>query len=172
MRRSLWLLGAAIVLALPAWLALRDQSATALDLEPEDAPARLRLGRLYLEATEPERAAAEFRRALAADSSCVAASYGLGQVAAERGDREAAVQHYRSALASRPELSQVRYALGMALRDLGRLEEASSQLAEAAAQGGGLGATAWQGCTDPVLASVGDLATMESHSISMRRAKT
>ncbi len=133
--------------------------ADVIRIEPDNAPAYLRRGRLLLELGEslPE-AEASFVAALEADPACAAARYGRGEVARLRSEWPVAVDHYRAALEMAPDSDQIRYALGIALRQSGRIEEARTQLQQITARVTA-GSATWEGCADPVLADIGRLAT-------------
>jgi tetratricopeptide (TPR) repeat protein len=81
----------------------------AIEVQPEDAPALVRLGKVLLSQFSLDKAPPFFYRALAADPTCVAARYGLGEASRLRGQYEAAILHYRKALEEQPSLTQAQY---------------------------------------------------------------
>ena len=131
----------------------------AIELEPANAPALLRLGKTLLARGQDDHPEALFERAFAADPSCAAALYGLGEVARQAGDHETAAVHYSRAVEIAPDVGQMRYALGQSLRQLGRVEEAQQQLAKVDFRRVSLQGDSWEGCADPLLAEIGALTT-------------
>ena len=101
----------------------------ALELEPNDASALIRLGTVRLELGARDAAQDHFEKALALDSSSAAAHDGLGKVAAASGDAASAVASFERALELQPKASSVHHALGLAYRQLGNLDQAKHHLA-------------------------------------------
>lgn len=104
----------------------------ALALHPDDVPALLRAGDLYLQLEQLERAEGVYRTVLEGSQreagQISAARWGLGRIAMSRGDAETAARLFEAALEGQPEGSVVHYYLGLALRSLGDVEGARSEL--------------------------------------------
>ncbi len=98
----------------------------ALELEPNDIPARLRLGEAFLQLGRWEEAQSTFEQALdgGAASSAAAAHYGLGRAASSLGDFPSAVEHFERALELQPDADLIHYPLAQAFRNLGDIERA------------------------------------------------
>src|SRR6185369_1324086 len=102
--------------------------ARALELRPDDVAALVWLGRMYLDAGQPERAEPLFTRARAQAPRAVAAMAGLGQVALARRDYQTAVNQFEEALAVDPGVQSIHSPLAAAYRGLGRLDQAEAHL--------------------------------------------
>jgi tetratricopeptide (TPR) repeat protein len=102
----------------------------ALAIRPDYLPARLRLGLVYLELGQGERATPLLEEAAADPGLRAMALFGLGRAALARKDAAAAVEHLEAALAASPDASRIHYPLAMAYRALGRVEEARSHLGQ------------------------------------------
>ena len=103
----------------------------ALELEPEDLPALLRLGKIQLDQGEIEPARDHFLEALALDPDSAPALHGLGRIAGFDGKDRLAADYFERVLEIAPEAGSARYGLGIALRELGREDEARHLLATA-----------------------------------------
>jgi Tfp pilus assembly protein PilF len=101
----------------------------ALALRPGFLPAQVRLGRVYLELGQPERAVPLLEPAAGDPGLRAAALLGLGRAALAGGNPAAAVAHLEAALTESPDASRVHYPLAMAYRALGKVDEARSHLA-------------------------------------------
>lgn len=101
----------------------------AVELAPQDVPAKIRLADLELDQGHIEAAEGLYLEAQELDPDLAAALYGLGRVAAERRDFEAAIESYSRAVAQQPSASVIQYHLGQAYRQLGRMDEARAHLA-------------------------------------------
>jgi tetratricopeptide (TPR) repeat protein len=77
-----------------------------------------------LEATDPEAAAAAYRRALAGRPDLADAHNNLGRLVHEAGELAAAEGHYRLALCAAPEVALYWFNLGVVLEDQRRAAEA------------------------------------------------
>ncbi len=99
-------------------------------MRPDYAPARVRLGRTYLELGRASEAEPLLQGALDDPGLRGPARFALGRAALTRNDHAAAVRELEAVLAEQPEASRVRYPLAMAYRGLGRVEEARAQLAQ------------------------------------------
>jgi tetratricopeptide (TPR) repeat protein len=120
----------------PYYLALlhKSQGATAkaeaeflrvLQLRPDDVPALIWLGRLYLDQGRVDEAEPLLVRA---PPNLVAVLAGLGRVALARRDYAAAVQHLERALTIDPGAESLHSPLAMAYRGLGALDKAEPHL--------------------------------------------
>jgi tetratricopeptide (TPR) repeat protein len=77
-----------------------------------------------LEAAEPGRAAAAYRRALELEPGHAEAHLNLGRLLHEGGDLDGAEAHYRAALEADPGSARAHFNLGVTLEDRGRESEA------------------------------------------------
>jgi Flp pilus assembly protein TadD len=100
----------------------------ALELRPEDLPARIRLGRIELESGRIAAARAVFEGVLQQAPDSGAALAGLGGVAMAERQFTVAISLFEQALASQRDGSVLHYQLGLAYRGLGDLEKARSHL--------------------------------------------
>ena len=108
----------------------REAYERALDLRPEDIPARLHLAELLLSLGENEAAYRQFQRVLELSPAEAAAHGGLGRAAAALGRHDEAVEHLEDALRLQPEATMVHYQLALAYRGLGDMEAARAHLAK------------------------------------------
>jgi tetratricopeptide (TPR) repeat protein len=108
----------------------REAYQSALDIRPEDIPARLHLAEVQLALGEPEEASREFRRVLEFNPMEAAAHGGLGRAASALGKPEEAVQHLSRALELQPQATILHYQLALAYRRLGDMEAARAHLAQ------------------------------------------
>jgi tetratricopeptide (TPR) repeat protein len=100
----------------------------ALELRPEDIPARLHLAELFLALGDNEAAYRQFSRALELDPAEAAAHAGLGRAAAALDRHEEAVEHLTEALRLQPQATILHYQLALAYRHLGDMEAARAHL--------------------------------------------
>ena len=100
----------------------------AVELAPQDVPAKIRLADLELDRGNTETAHALYDEVRLLDPSLAAAEYGLGRVAAENRDFDKAIEHYSRALAAQPGASVIHYHLGQAYRQLGQIDQARIHL--------------------------------------------
>ncbi len=121
----------------------------ARQLEPDNLPGLLRLGKAYLEHGDPDTARRLFERALELEPGSAPALDGLGRAAAASGDPAAAAGYFERVLKQQPFATSVHHALGLAYRKLGRLAEARTHLE----QGGDSGVQ----IVDPLLVSLLEL---------------
>ncbi len=120
-----------------AYLALNSgQTEKALDLfrearelNPNYRPLDLRMGQLWLDTDQLDKAQAELDKAAAEPGLRAAALYHLGQIDLLRHDYQAAQQHLSEALTINPEATEVHYPLAQAYRQLGKPELARQHLA-------------------------------------------
>lgn len=101
-----------------------DRYGSAIALQSGYGPARIRLGRVALDADRADIAERQFRAVLAEDPADAAALAGLGQITAEQGRHAEALQLYDRALEQQPGADQLHYLRALSLRSLGRTEEA------------------------------------------------
>jgi len=85
----------------------------AVDLQPDDTFALVRLGTLSADAGDDERAEAHYRAALKADADCVAALLPLGELYGRTGNDEAAMRCLQKALQLAPRSALVHGALAV-----------------------------------------------------------
>ena len=100
---------------------------SALRLEPEYLPARLKMGEALLGAGKTEEAGKLYEGILGDYSDTAEAYYGLGRVKAALGDQAAAAELYRQACELFPTYGAAHYGLAVAYRKLGRIQEAEEQ---------------------------------------------
>lgn len=100
----------------------------AVDFQPDDVPARIRLGRVELDRQNLDVAEQSFAAASELDPASAAAQYGLGQVAFQRGDFNAAIDRFERALELQPSATLIHYQLGLAYRELGDLDQALAEM--------------------------------------------
>jgi tetratricopeptide (TPR) repeat protein len=102
---------------------------SALPLQPNDPPARLRLADALVAAGRHDESRAIYDELANRPATAPQAQYGLGQIELARGDKIAGIARFRGAIAGFPEYGAAHYALGLALRDQGQLEDAQKHLA-------------------------------------------
>jgi tetratricopeptide (TPR) repeat protein len=118
----------------------------ALEIRPEDIPARLHLAELLLSLGENEAAYQQFRRVLDLSPAEAAAHGGLGRAAAALDRHEDAVEHLTEALRLQPEATIVHYQLALAYRKLGDMDAARAHLEQRGDRAIGF--------TDPLLGAI------------------
>ena len=101
----------------------------AAGLQPDYAPLQLRMGQLWLDTDQLDKAQAALETAAAEPGLRPAALYYLGQVDLLRRDYQAAVNHLSEALKIDPQASGVHYPLAQAYRHLGKGDLAREHLA-------------------------------------------
>jgi len=101
-----------------------------------DSPYRitlyLRLGRVYSEQGNEEKAADCFKQALQIDPNATEAHRNLALILQRQGDLEEAIKHHHEVLRVDPNDFSTRHNLGVALALQEKFEEAVAQLSEAA----------------------------------------
>ena len=102
----------------------------ALALRPDYGPARVRLGRTYLELGRAGAAEPLLQGVLGDPGLKGPALFALGRATLARNDFAGAAERFEAVLAEHPDASRVRYPLAMAYRGLGRVEDARTQLAQ------------------------------------------
>lgn len=100
---------------------------SALRLDSEYLPARLKMGEALLGAGKTEEAGKIYAVILRDYPGTAEAYYGLGRVKAEMGDQAAAAELYRHACELFPTYGAAHYGLAVAYRKLGRIQEAEEQ---------------------------------------------
>lgn len=106
---------------IPAAIAAFEKT---VQVAPNYAPALIRLA-LLQQKDSPDKAAANYKRALTLNASLAVAHYGLGQIAAAAGHHEEAVQEFQTAIALTPNYESAHAGLAASLEALGRSEEAA-----------------------------------------------
>lgn len=105
-----------------------DYLEAAKRIDPDYPTLYLRLGKVYLDRSELDRAHTALERIAEAPGLVTAANYYLGQIAnLERRHRDA-VAHLEKALAADPQASGVHYPLAQAYRALGQDQQAREHL--------------------------------------------
>jgi tetratricopeptide (TPR) repeat protein len=120
------------------YLALNEgQTETALallqqarELQPDYAPLNLRMGQLWLDIDQLDKAQAALEAAAAEPGLRAAALYYLGQVDLLRRDYQSAADHLSEALKIDPQAGGVHYPLAQAYRHLGKEALAREHLAQ------------------------------------------
>ncbi|MEM9594964.1 MAG: tetratricopeptide repeat protein [Acidobacteriota bacterium] len=95
------------------------------------AAAHVTRGRHAELAGDPQRALAEYRRAVEADPGDPVAHQALGKALAERGEIEDALGHYLEAVRLSPDSAELRHDLGSLYERAGRAEDAAGAYSEA-----------------------------------------
>ncbi len=103
----------------------------ALEVDPGDAPSRIRLAETLFEAGDLGAAREAFAEAAGHAETEAAAMWGLGRIAASEGEAVGAVARFERVLELQPQADTVRHPLGLAYRDLGRTDAARRELAAA-----------------------------------------
>ncbi len=91
----------------------------AAELQPDDPPVAIRLGRVHLALGRHEDARRHYERALQLPGAGAAAHFGLGRVAFETDDPETALRHFQDALQQQPRADSLHYHIAQAHRALG-----------------------------------------------------
>lgn len=100
----------------------------ALERDPEDWTARLRLGRVELDRNDPAAAREQLERVLRERPGSAATLEGLARAAAAQGKLEEAADLYERVVTLQPEAGLAHYGLAQVYRRLGRLEDARRAL--------------------------------------------
>jgi Tfp pilus assembly protein PilF len=96
----------------------------ALELDPQNAEARMVLGAAYLEHAQPKPAQDEFAQLLAHEPNNAEAHVGSGMALADEGNHQAAIEEYKTALKLDPQASDVLYKMGVSQLQLKQYDEA------------------------------------------------
>jgi len=107
-----------------------DAYENAIRIEPNDAQARLALGRLHLDRNDAQNAVVQLRRALELDPALAGAHAALGRAYRMLGDWDSAIASLKKGLDADPSDQDSRYILGQLLLALGREEEGRRELGE------------------------------------------
>ena len=97
-----------------------------LDLAPESAALRHRLGTVMFMTGDSSGAQAEFERAVRASPDYHPAQYSLGVLFQDQGRHAEAIERFTAALRSRPGYTEARLRLAISLRRVNRAKEALS----------------------------------------------
>jgi tetratricopeptide (TPR) repeat protein len=106
-----------------------------LKIDPNDAPAQIFLGRLYLKQGLPEKARPLFERAMSSSEARAAALTGLGKVALAQGNHREAIERFEEALRLAPAATRLRQPLALAYRGVGDEAKAQQNLRQYTAEG-------------------------------------
>jgi len=98
-------------------------------LNPDYRPLDLRMGQLWLDTDQLDKAQATLQKAAGEAGLRAAALYYLGQIDLLRHDYQSAQDHLSEALRINPQASEVHYPLAQAYRQLGKQELAREHLA-------------------------------------------
>ncbi len=102
----------------------------ALAVQPNYAPAQLRLAQVYIEQNRNELAEPLLERTMEIQGLEGASLFGLGQIAYARRDYARAVELLNQALQKRPQASRIHYTLAMSYRALGQIDKAKTHLSQ------------------------------------------
>ena len=102
----------------------------ALEIRPDYAPAKLRLGQVYIELNEHDLADPLLQQTVQTEGLRAATLLGLGRIALSQRDFTKAVELLEQALRIRPHASRIHYPLAMAYRGLGNVNRARTHLAQ------------------------------------------
>jgi tetratricopeptide (TPR) repeat protein len=103
---------------------------TALSVDPEYLPARIRLADILMAAGELDRSLAEYTSLARESPDLATVHYGLGRLAVLRGDTKAAVDHFVTAVDLSPRFGAAHYALVLAYRDTGQEDLSEKHVGE------------------------------------------
>jgi predicted O-linked N-acetylglucosamine transferase (SPINDLY family) len=102
-----------------------------MDMDPENAEARLQLALTALSGRREEEAVRWLQEALVLEPKFAEAHLHLANLWVVRGNLPVAEEHYRQAVAVQPAYAEAHANLGRLLKDLGRRDEAAVHLARA-----------------------------------------
>jgi tetratricopeptide (TPR) repeat protein len=125
---------------------------TAVKLNPDYLPARLKLAEALLEAGDLKESARMFEELTGAPVLEAAARVGLGRIAAMEGRHDAAITHLERAVELFPQLGSAYYALARSYRAVGRTDAVRAAMEQHKRYG-----PRWPALDDPVLGSVSAL---------------
>jgi tetratricopeptide (TPR) repeat protein len=100
----------------------------AVQLQPDDLPRLVWLGRAYLDQGRAAQAEPLFMKALSLQPRSVPVLFGLGQTALARQEYSRAVDYFEQALSLDPKARVLHYPLAMAYRGMGNVEQAEAHL--------------------------------------------
>lgn len=92
---------------------------TAVTIDPDYLPARIRLADVLMATGDLDGSRMEYTALAREAPELAAAHYGLGRLSALRRESKAAVEHYRRAVDISPQFGTAHYALALAYRDVG-----------------------------------------------------
>jgi tetratricopeptide (TPR) repeat protein len=115
----------------PAFQKALDEYIAAQTYNADRPEGRINLGNLYAMRGDPERAIAEYRKAIAIDPTFVPAYANLADLYRARGSEGDAEATLREGIARNPKSAQLHYALALALVRAKRSGEGMRELAEA-----------------------------------------
>ncbi len=98
--------------------------------EQESVDAMVNLGNALAAQNRSEEAAAQYRRAIAKDSTAALAWFNFGNLRMQTGSPQYAYGYWKKAIACDPYLSDARRNFGLLLMQAGRLPEAEAELME------------------------------------------
>ena len=101
-----------------------------LDLQPQNARARMDLGAVYLGQGQSKEAQEQFAKLVTQEPDDPDAHVGLGIALADQGNHEAAVNEYKTALRLDPRARGVYYRLGVSQFQLKQYDEAIASYAK------------------------------------------
>ncbi len=101
-----------------------------LELHPDHAPARLRLGQVYLDLNRMEQGRPLLLEVVNEPGLRAAALFGLGRAALARREFARAVEFFHQTLKESPDSSSVHYPLAMAYRGTGNIQQARAHIAK------------------------------------------
>lgn len=113
-----------------SWEEAKSSFSRALEIRPDDVPARVRRGQVLMELDRPDEARRVFEAVLSADPDVALARYFLGQIALQEQDWQRAAEHFEAVKELQPRASVIHYPLSRAYQGLGRSEDARSELEE------------------------------------------
>jgi tetratricopeptide (TPR) repeat protein len=111
------------------WSLAREQLEAWLELDPENAKARQRLGRALFGLGEAEQAHEELSRSEQQDPAIEPAAVAMGWLHHRNGDAEQANEWMQKAQQQQPDNPKVHVALGSWLLEVGRIDEARQHAA-------------------------------------------
>lgn len=114
--------------SLKAQAAAKSQLEAAARNEGDNAGIEVQLGRIALLQLQPEEAIADFRRALAMNSSGSEAALGMGKALLVQQKPGQALKYLKMAVAADPLSGEAHYQLAIALRDLHQSSQAEKEM--------------------------------------------
>jgi len=106
------------------FLGAREALQSSLKRTPGQLPARLLLGRVYLELKDPKSAEDQFEAATLLDSKNLHAQLGVAQAKIAEGNQSATIENLKSLAASHPKNPQIFDLLAEAYRSMGQNQDA------------------------------------------------
>jgi tetratricopeptide (TPR) repeat protein len=112
-----------------AWKQALDELNAELKANPGSAEAEYEIGEVYRKHSDPEQAAAAFRRALRLEPNFVEARLGLAKVLLQQKQAQDALTVLEPARNAQPPNAAVHFLLSQTYRDLGRVADAQKEQA-------------------------------------------